>query len=264
MPKRKHHNVLQNLYNRLKLNLKMNSNNTIRCLLLVVGLTVGTMWGTAQSSNDIQKYISFGVHGGVDFTGVGIRQGVSDPYLSFEGIQAYSGGVSLMYMNTKYLGIQLEVNYAQRGWQEKSSEKLYTYTRTMDYIEIPVLTHVAIGKKLLRFDFNIGPYIASHQRYQETLVLEPGGQYPVKDSTNYYHTRVDNKIDLGIIADGGVGISTAAGVFQVKVRYTYGLVDIFDPYPKGAYRYSPIYSLHFGLGYYYPFYLGKNKKQSNK
>ena len=44
-------------------------------------------------------------------------------------------------------GIQGEINFSQRGWKENIDDGTGdTYHRTMNYIEIPLLAHLAFGK----------------------------------------------------------------------------------------------------------------------
>ena len=60
-------------------------------------------------------------------------------------------GVTARYMCEKYFnmmcGIQAEINYTQRGWKEDIDDGSdNTYSRTMNYIEVPLLAHLAFGK----------------------------------------------------------------------------------------------------------------------
>ena len=46
-----------------------------------------------------------------------------------------------------HIGFQVEVNYTQKGWNEDSTG----YSRRLNYVSMPVMTHVNIGKKAMRF-----------------------------------------------------------------------------------------------------------------
>ena len=44
-------------------------------------------------------------------------------------------------------GIQGEINFSQRGWKEVIEDgSNNTYHRAMNYIEVPLLAHLAFGK----------------------------------------------------------------------------------------------------------------------
>lgn len=156
-------------------------------------------------------------------------------------------------MAEEYAGIQVEFNLSQRGWQE--TDTAYTYTRNAEYFEIPVLTHLSFGKKRLRYIINLGPYIAFHRNFTESIeLLIPGATVPVNDSVNsYYGQAPDSPIDLGFMVDGGIGVNTSIGIFQVKARYSYGMVNVFNKYPDGAFRTSLMRNLYFGVSYCYNF-----------
>ena len=58
------------------------------------------------------------------------------------------------------LGIQAELNFTQHGWEEKFEEKpQYKYSRTVNYMELPFLTHIHFGSKRVRVFVNLGPKI---------------------------------------------------------------------------------------------------------
>ena len=76
-----------------------------------------------------------------------------------QGIQeGFSGGLILQYLSQRQLGIQLEVNYRQRGLLASTSA--YRVSRQQDYLEIPFMTHFALGKKSFRVVLNLGSYLS--------------------------------------------------------------------------------------------------------
>lgn len=62
--------------------------------------------------------------------------------------QGVFGGISAKYISEKNLGLLVELNYTQRGWKEEfdaSSE--FSYNRSLNYVEMPFMTHIYGGKK---------------------------------------------------------------------------------------------------------------------
>ncbi len=234
----------------------MKSDSSFKFILFILVLILAT--GAVRSQDkDFKKYFAIGFHGGYDYADVDIKSGYSNSGTSYKGINTYSGGVSLIYVNARYGGIQLEANMVTRGYKEVNTTDQFTYYREMNYIEIPFMSHLSIGEKLVRFNFNVGPYIAFSQGFSETFEVASGGTKPVQDTTNYIGLPVDRNIDYGFIGDAAIGLNTSLGVIQIYGRYTAGVRDIFDPYPQGPYRYSKISNINVGLVYYYPFYFGK-------
>ena len=99
--------------------------------------------------NPSEKYI--GVSLGVNNSMVFFNPSV-DQNMIFLGT---SSGISYRYITEKHVGLQMELKYSQRGWNEASGK----YTRQINYIEFPFLTHIYLGNKN-RFIFNIGTKIS--------------------------------------------------------------------------------------------------------
>ena len=222
-------------------------------------LFVGVLFNLTLSAQNkkVTPYLGIGMHSGYSISDPYLYPGVRNPLTSYQS-QGYSTfGLSLLYMNEKHLGIQVEVNKVTRGWKE-AIEGSYTYTRTNDYIEIPFLTHVAFGQKLIRYSFNIGPYMAFHRGFREEFErIDPDAVLPGTDSISYYGMPVNYPTDLGVMIDAAFGFHTNIGVLKIQARYTQGLTDLFEPYPKGYFRVSKVRNLYFALTYYYPIYFAR-------
>ena len=63
----------------------------------------------------------------------------------------FNGGATIRWNTEPNLGIQAELNFTQHGWEEKFEEKpQYKYSRTVNYMELPFLTHIHFGSKRVR------------------------------------------------------------------------------------------------------------------
>ena len=87
--------------------------------------------------------LAVGVNVGMDMTKVDLS-----PRVKMKSHNGMTFGVTARYMSEKYFkmmcGIQAEINYTQRGWQENIEDGTGdTYSRTMNYIEVPLLAHLA-------------------------------------------------------------------------------------------------------------------------
>ncbi|HBH49175.1 MAG TPA: hypothetical protein DDX98_11070 [Bacteroidales bacterium] len=206
-------------------------------------------------STDFRRKVGVGFHGGYTISEVNFRPGLLDPSINYKAISTFNYGLVLNFIGEPFAGIQIEVNVSQRGWIEEA-DSAYTYTRKMNYIEVPVLTHLSFGKKRMRYIFNLGPYVAFHQSFSETYeMFDDQAQIPESDSIDYYYGRVvDSPTDFGFIFDGGVGVHTKYGTFQVKARYTQAVTNLFKQYPEGQFRFSQTRNIYIGFAYYYNFY----------
>ena len=101
-----------------------------------------------------------GVNGGINLNSVSFS-----PSVKQKNLMGVNGGVTARYISEKYFsmicGAQIEINYSQHGWNEYYEDyPTLSYTRTMNYVEIPFLAHLAFGKNRgLQFFIHAGPQI---------------------------------------------------------------------------------------------------------
>lgn len=189
---------------------------------------------------------------------VGISVGVNRSSVSFQPkikqntLNGMSGGITLRYMSEKYFkmmcGVQLELNYAQRGWNEKIEDGSNdTYSRTMNYLEIPFMAHLAFGQDVLnrgvKFFINAGPQIGLFLSDTEKMSEEWHPTY--RSVTGQYGKSVENKFDYGIVGGAGLELSTGIGHFLLEGRYYFGLADFYknskrDYFDKSAHSYLSV------------------------
>lgn len=130
-----------------------------------------------------------------------------------------NGGLVFRWNSHKSCGLQVELNYLPRGWQEQNSSGRYIHK--LHYVEMPIMSHIFFGKKRGRGFINLGPQIG-YCVWDEGGVgdqLTPGGkQYePIEK-------RFDWGVTLGI---GGGYRSRKAGMWEMEVRAGYSLGTLF-------------------------------------
>lgn len=181
----------------------------------------------AQLQEQKQNF-SIGVSGGVNLGNVDFSPRIKQGYLV--GPQM---GFTARYISEKYFsmicGIQAEVNYSQRGWKEViEDDSGDSYQRAMNYVEIPLLAHLAFGKEYgngARFILNLGPQIGFLINEKETHAM-PSIQ------KEQYGKAAENSFDYGLIGGGGLEIRTGIGHFLIEGRYYFGLSDFFNTTKK--------------------------------
>lgn len=139
------------------------------------------------------------------------------PTVTQDFLQGYNGGLVFRYIADKNVGFQVELNLFQRGWAEKTG----LYSRQLNYIELPFLTHFYFGNKS-RFFFNVGPKISY-------LVSEKALINATTASTEVQHiTKVENLFDYGVSAGFGYLINIKGNIIQLDTRANYSLSNVFS------------------------------------
>lgn len=165
-----------------------------------------------------KKYKSesyWGITGGMTGSMVFFKPAVDQTYLTGK-----NAGIVFRHNSEKNLGVQAELNYAERGWLESdgSSE---LYARRLQYAEIPFLTHIYMGKQT-RFYINFGPKIAY-------LIGEEEISNSFTNSTAVQHTtEIQNKFEYGLTAGFGLLTKFKKQVIQLDLRGAYSLSDIYS------------------------------------
>lgn len=189
----------------------------------------------AQLGEERQN-LAVGVNLGMNMTKVDFN-----PRIKQKSHNGMAFGLTARYMCEKYFnmmcGIQAEINYTQRGWKEDIEDGTEnTYSRTMNYVEIPLLAHLAFGKDALdkgvKFFVNMGPQVAFFLNEKEKMSenWNPSGR--PNGVIQQYGKMVENKFDYGLLGGLGLELSTKAGHFLLEGRYYYGLADFWGSLKK--------------------------------
>jgi len=134
--------------------------------------------------------------------------------------------------------MQAELNFSQRGWKESSG----LYSRQLNYIELPFMTHIYIGNKNRVF-FNLGPKISY-------LISEKVLINTTTSSSDVQHvTPVQTPFDYGICAGLGFLFNVKGKILQLDTRANYGLSDIFADQKKDYFSTSNNFDLSINLAW---------------
>lgn len=215
---------------------------TIRYIVFVLLFSCATVASAqiGQHRNDF----SIGVNGGYTLSNVGFTPKVTQSLLG-----GTTAGLSWRYVCEKYFSticsIYGEVNYTQMGWKERIlttdnqpvinavSGLPEQYSRTLNYLQVPVFAHLAWGKEHsgMQFFFQLGPqfgYLLS----EKTTINFNFKDRNTADRSNVVCAQdtmaVENKFDYGIAAGAGIELSVRrVGHFLLEGRYYYGLGNIY-------------------------------------
>ena len=173
--------------------------------------------------------------------GMNMTQVEFSPQIKQKSLNGMGFGMTARYITEKYFkmicGIQAEVNYTQRGWKENIEDGTgNSYSRTMNYVEVPLLAHLAFGKDALnkgvKFYVNMGPQIAFFLNEKENKSENWDPTNRPNGVNQQYGKLVENKFDYGILGGIGMELSTGVGHFLLEGRYYYGLADFWGSTKK--------------------------------
>lgn len=215
---------------------------------IVVGILV-VIWSASVMAQprlrQPEQYI--GVHGGALASMMLFTPRVDGSYVLLDRLlMSGNGGLVYRYNAHKVCGLQVELNYMQRGWCEKLNEEedgvAVNYTRRLNYLELPFMAHFYFGKKKVRGFVNIGPQIGVC-----FLESESGTKHPTKQSQ---YQPIDHKFDWGLTGGLGMLVRTSnVGTFQLEARLGYSLGDTFSNRKTDAFSHSNQISLSVNVGY---------------
>lgn len=187
----------------------MKSNGKIFILLILL-ISLTTTLDAQKKKDNPETY--YGLNFGMIASKINFNPAVDQTFLT-----GYNGGLIFRHIAKKNLGVQVELNYSQRGWSESDG----LYTRQLNYIELPFMTHFNFGNNFRSF-FNVGPKI-SYLLSEKTLVSL------TQNSTDEQHkTAVENPFDYGFCAGLGLLMNIKGQVVQVEARANYSISDIFS------------------------------------
>lgn len=220
-----------------------------RYLIIITALLLS--FGANAQIEQPRRILEVGFAGGMNMNKMDFQPTIRQTYLN-----GMNGGISLRYTSEKYFSMicaaQMEVNFSQRGWKEDFDDETgNSYSRTLNYIEVPLLAHLSWGKEErgLQFFVNLGPqfgfFIGDSEEYIGNWRPEerPQSIRPV------YGKEVEKKFDYGIAGGLGVELKTKAGNFFVEGRYYYGLSDIYGNSKTDDFGRSANQTIYIRAGY---------------
>ena len=213
-------------------------NFIISAILYVVPVAMTAQIG--EHRNDL----AIGFNGGLNMSSVSFTPKVSQAKLN--GI---TGGLSVRYVCEKYFStvcsLYGEINYSQMGWKEDivdvndmpvintATGLPEEYSRTVNYIQVPLMAHLAWGREQKGFAFfvNLGPQFGIYMS-ESTKTNFDFSDRNAADRVNPVCAQdtmaVENKFDYGIAAGAGIEFShPKVGHFLLEGRYYYGLGNIY-------------------------------------
>ena len=221
-----------------------------RIALLIIASVLAYVSGWAQAHFDSR--VDIGARGGVTLSTVMFKPSISGKL----GL-GYTAGVTFRYSEENHFGLLAEVNFVQRGWAENFEDLPYSYQRILNYIEVPVMSHIYFGKRG-KFFINAGPEIAyflgdnikSNFDYEHTQNLE--GFHDKNRRFEQLTLKVSQKLDFGIVAGfGGEFSINRKNSVALEARVYYGIGNVVPSGRQDTFSLSNQLSFGLTAGYWF-------------
>ena len=202
---------------------------------------------THYSSN-----VAIGVKGGATFSEVFFNPSVRQKFNP-----GMTAGVMVRYIEEDHFGLIAELNFVQRGWSENFEGAPYNYSRTLNYVELPVMAHIFFGRRG-KFFFKAGPQVALFLSESTKANFDPKEMASLPDFP--YVNRMNEqmlmsatqKIDYGISAGlGGEFNINKKNSLSIEARFYYGLGNVFPSKRTDTYSASNQMTLSATIGYWF-------------
>jgi len=160
-------------------------------------------------------------------TYLGINAGTNLSLVSFtpsvnqDLLTSPSFGIILRHVSEPHIGLQLEVNFAGKGWKEKL-DSIGSYKRNLETLDIPIMAVFIAGSRTVRFAFALGPYVSYLRHEKETINIADTLDYRA-----YYNKTLVNNLEFGFTGGLGIELHTKLGVFGIRASYSHSLTNLF-------------------------------------
>ena len=252
--------------------------STRRFFSLIILFCISATLSAQLLRRDFERELSVGVTGGTNMSRVSFLH--NDTYRMNElGDQGFWPkfrlGVVARHISQSHFGVQLEFNYVRSGWSERFREDAgmtmvngidlqnVKISRTLDYLEIPVLAHIYFGSRRVRVYVELGPQVSFLTNYGSLKWNIPETDTRKKAIVSDDPRLGDEyrSVDYGIA--GGMGVDILAGRFHVLLggRYSYGFRDLYGNSKSDVFQRSNNQLMSFSASFLVPVLKYKENKR---
>lgn len=219
-------------------------------VITIVSILTLLLAQPVKSQTHYKAQLSLGAHGGLDLSLVNFSPSVRQTVLPGANL-----GLNFRYCEENHFGFIIEANFMQVGWKENFDGAPFEYSRSVNYIQIPFMSHIYFGKRG-RFFINLGPSISFKVRdsiksnfdYANVGSIE---NFPIHTSQQYsYPTKAE--VDYGIAGGlGGEFLINGRNSLYIEARYYFGLANLLPAGRQDHFKGSNPMSIQISVGYWF-------------
>jgi Outer membrane protein beta-barrel domain len=192
------------------------------------------------SFSHAQTYL--GLRGGAHLSSIDF-----DPNIPAESKWFPNVGIAFIHSNLPYRGIQIELNYTQKGFTAEYANG-YSASRTYNFLELPLLSRFYIRNSGTQIVINVGPDLFYHFDDSGNEIHPRkffGERYFV---SNYKHDYAIHDLELGILFGLGVFRQFEKTSIQAELRTYYQMTTFVK---NDAFRDSRSFLYTLSLAYFF-------------
>lgn len=221
----------------------------MRGRLLVIFMVLCVL--TASAETHYKPHISLGARAGASLAMMDFSPSVHQTWN-----QGTAGALTFRYTEEKLFALIAEIGWVQRGWKEDFQGLVpVSYSRSITYVDIPLLTHIYFGSRRFKAFVNLGPQIcykigssiSADFDYKNPGLVEG---FDSRRQTEQLWADITNDFDYGIC--GGIGFEfyvQPRHSLVLEGRYYFGLGNIFPANKASTFGASRCMSIEITLGY---------------
>jgi hypothetical protein len=180
------------------------------------------------TSNLVQAQSSIGIKGGVNIPSVFFDDFLINSRIRSEYFISNHFGITFRHMQNNIVGIQADLLYTVKGWQEALNNEATNSVRTeITYLELPIYSHISIGKGNFKAFIDLGVYVTyaldSKKSFKNTIDIE--------NETFTYSVEENNRGDFGLHVGAGLSYTFPFGTIQAEGNFKTAFANILKPNP---------------------------------
>lgn len=232
----------------------LTKHSAVACLRTIIFILVAVVPATLVAQREYSPNLSLGGKAGVTMSSVSFS-----PEVHKKLSRGMTMGIAARYTEEKNFGLIAEINFTQRGWEEdfaRDDAPQFTYTRRLNYLSVPLLTHIYFGSRKVRGFFNLGPEFSFMLSNSIDANFDYENYQTVPDFPQGYRNNaqlnmaIDRKFDYGIAGGAGIEfIIKRRHSFMLEGRYYFGLGNIFKDSKRDYFAASRNNSIEITLKY---------------
>lgn len=217
---------------------------------VVAALALCAVALTAVAETHYQPHISIGGRAGATMSRASFSPSVPQTWIT-----GSCGAVTFRYTEEKIFGLVAELGWTTRGWREDFKGAPFSYSRSVTYLTLPVMTHIYFGSRRFKCFVNMGPSVSlklgdkitSDFDYRDPLQVP---DFPGNRQTEQLYADITGTFDYGITA--GIGFEfwvSPRNSISAEARFYYGLGNMFPSSKADTFGASRHMTLEMTLGY---------------
>ena len=127
----------------------------------------------------------------------------------------------------RYIGLQTEVEFSQKGqaWKRSADSARYVSKMMLNYIQFPVLAVAKVGNENVKGVFYFGPYFSYWAGGYTQHAKSVDKQSKNSSTEKYIFSGKDMRFDMGLVTGAGANIRVGKGWIEVAARHNLGLLS---------------------------------------